>query len=181
MNRTAEANPLLARASKARMARLLPRAPSCEGTVGPESDPDPQSLLCPVFVPSAALQAEAVPALCALLEEEEFDVDTEVAGILAALSRDDKGRGRMLEAGAVVALAELMETGATQCSKEYAVTALLQLAAKCRACLESIFRADVFLPLDMLTRSESLETQVKARALLAFLREWEAAHCPQGA
>lgn len=131
--------------------------------------------------PLCCLQAGAVPVLCAILEDEHYDLDTEIAGILAALSRDSTGRARMLKAGAVGALAEIMETGATECSKEYAVTALLQLAAKCRACLESIFQADISLPLDALTRSLTAETEVKARALQALLREWETAHCPQEA
>lgn len=147
--------------------------------------PEPHTLALtnPCSVPACllllgCLQAGAVPVLCAVLEEEQYDLDTEVAGVLAALSRDGAGRAAMREAGAVVALAELLETGASQCSKEYAVTALLQLAAKCEACLEAIFRADVTLPLDMLSRCESVETQVKARALLAFLRDWEATQCP---
>jgi len=83
-------------------------------------------------------QSGAIKVLCEILAEGSNVVEEQTAGVCASIVRDPAGRNIMFEEGAVTALAELVEAGETARTKEYAVNALLGLAAHSKACLAAI-------------------------------------------
>jgi len=97
--------------------------------------------------------------LCSLLEDERYDVDTEVAGVLAALSRDGTGRATMLEAGAVGFLAEILEDRGHPVQQGVRRHGPAPAGWEVPGVPGVSHVADITLPLDMLTRAESYDTQ----------------------
>lgn len=90
-------------------------------------------------------------------------MEEQTGAIFAGLVRDPQGRKVLQEEGAIEALAELLEGGATPKTREYAVSALLGLAVNSKACLAAIDEEGIYTSIDVLTRNGSAKTQAKVR------------------
>ncbi|XP_042458043.1 U-box domain-containing protein 4-like [Zingiber officinale] len=117
-----------------------------------------------------AISAGAVPPLVELVGERGGGTVEKALVVLGSLAAVPEGKDAVAEAGGIPVLVEAMETGPTA-GREFAVHALLQLAAESPHIQRLLLGEGAIPPLVELSQAGSTRAKRKAAMLLGYLRE----------